>query len=208
VPGSNNNHLAGVADDGNLYWFANPKDTGGSARKPHWFSHYIGAADKGCSIAAGYLSSTNHMDVVVMSNENNWGGGILRFSPTSNINAAWNKSTIDSGYRAIHQGNVYDVNGDGKNDLIVGEQWQAGHTWEGNRPLHPSLTQSRLTVFYGNGSGGFTPSVLATDGMQNQVVGEMSGHTAICGANHGHYYADGEKNPVVCFYERRHQGAD
>jgi hypothetical protein len=183
--------IVGINGTGKLAWWENPRDGGGFARSGVWNEHEIGPAHLGVSVVAGKFSSYVN-DVIVGSNEvlNNtvYGGGLVRFSPTNGVFNTWHATTINSTYRYVHQINAFDVNHDGKLDAVAGEQEQS--------------SKKRLAVFYGDGSGGFTQTVLWTGGTHNQVVVNITrNNTAIMGSNHHHY---GVADPVLAFVERPH----
>ncbi len=62
--------------------------------------------------------------------------------------------------------------------------------------------QKRLTIFFGDGHGNFTPQILANTGGHNQVAGDVTGDgdLDILNANHG--WA-GAAHPIELFLNQR-----
>jgi hypothetical protein len=183
-------NIAGVDPSGNVSWWENPREAGGNARTGTWTQHIIAKVTgaTGASIATGVLDSSGRMDIAVCSNEvednvTDTQGLVWYGAPVDRRAGTWTLHTVDSSYRDVHQIDIADMNNDGIQDLVVTEQEQAAGD-------HPG-TPSRVTVFYNDGAGNFTPSVLATTGGQNQVVGDIDGDgdLDILSANHGFYGA-------------------
>src|SRR5207248_7693931 len=94
-------------------------------------------------------------------------------APIDRRNGTWIKHTIDTTYQCVHNLRTADVDQDGFADIVAAEQEQSA--------------QKRLTIFYGDGIGGFTPQILSTQGGHEQVLGDVTGHgdLDILNANHG-----------------------
>ncbi len=191
-------NIVGADGNGNISWWENPQESGGDARSSRWNQWYIAPGNVGNSFATGVLTRSGAMDVVTASNEvedgRTYDGGLVWFEPPSDRrNGVWTAHTIDASYRDAHQIDVLDMNHDGMQDIVVGEQEQAGGAPQ-IAADHPGIP-SRVTIFNGDGNGGFMPQVLSTDGGQNQVAGDITGNgnMGVLSANHGYY---GAANPL------------
>jgi hypothetical protein len=173
---------------GNLVYWQNPIEFGGNPLDgSQWTEHVIQAnvpAGPGASIATGYLTQSGRMDVVVVQNEGegNFSDGLYWYQNEGN--GVFQQHLLDASYQAVHQIDIADMNNDGTQDIVVGEQEQAD--------MGPNLNGppgGRLAIFYNDGNGNFTQQVISNFGIQNQVVGDVdgNGYLDIFGANHGFY---------------------
>jgi hypothetical protein len=182
-------NIVGVdQNNGDLVYWQNPREFGGNPLDgSQWREHIIQTAVPagiGASIATGYLTSSGRMDIVVAQNEGegSFQDGLWWYQNLGGGN--FQQHLLDGSYQAVHQINIADMNNDGTQDIVVGEQEQAD--------MGPNLTGppgGRLAVFYNDGNGNFTPQVISNMGIQNQVVGDVfgTGWLDIFGANHGVY---------------------
>jgi len=173
-----------AANDEGVYWFKNPKLTGGDPRTDPWPGYRVGGANRGVAIGTGVFNRGRD-SIVVASNEEipeAWKSGLVWYDTPPDPTQAWVAHLVDSTYRAVHQINTGQV--DGRPYFIVAEQEQTCGT-----PLaaavHPS-SPCRVTMFQFEG-GSFVPFSLSEQGTHNQSAIEYNGGVLIVGANHGIY---------------------
>jgi hypothetical protein len=173
-----------AANDAGVYWFKNPRLTGGNPRTDPWPGYRIGDANRGVAIATGVFNHP-YESVVVASNEEvpaSWTQGLVWYEPSPDPAQAWISHSVDSTYRLVHQINTGRING--RAYFIVGEQEQTCGT-----PLVPAmhpLLPCRVTMFqFDNGS--FIPFSLSGQGTHNQSAIEYNGGVLVVGANHAIY---------------------
>lgn len=184
-----------------LTWYENPREWGGAARTSGWNAHLIDAStgSEEQPIGAGRLTSDGRMSLV----GNPPGQGLVWWqAPVDRRSGAWVKRMINSSYQAIHKIVAVDMDNNGTLDLVVGEQEQS-HDPAGG-PY--TFNNDRVTVFYNNGSGGFTEQVLETTGGQNNVAMDVDGDgdKDILNVNHGFY---GAPHPIELFINNLNSGA-
>jgi hypothetical protein len=167
-----------------VYWFRNPKLTGGNPRSDPWPGFNVGSGNLGVSIATGVFNSSGE-GIVVASNEQlptPWTSGLVWYEPPSDPTQTWFSHSVDSTYRAVHQINT--GNFDGTPYFIVGEQEQACGTPH-IAGAHPDIP-CRVTMFRFN-NGSFSAFPIYQQGTQNQSVIPYDGGLLAVGANHGVY---------------------
>ena len=167
-----------VAGYGNrIIWYENPRESGGDARRGTWIRHVAAViAEAGeNTFATGVFSPSGRMDLIVGSNEDHPHNppGLYRVIAPADRRSAWTVQTIDSTYVAMHQISLADMNDDGTLDLIILEAEQAHNT---GPDFNQNFNKQRVAIFYNDGTGNFTPEVIATSGGHNQVVGDVEGN--------------------------------
>jgi hypothetical protein len=178
-------NVVGATNSG-VYWFRNPKLTGGNPRSDPWPGFYVGSGNLGVSIATGVFNGSGE-SIVVASSEpvpTPWLPGLVWYEPPSDPTQTWFTRSVDSTYRAVHQINT--GNFDGAPYFIVGEQEQACGTPR-IAGAHPDIP-CRVTMFRFN-SGSFSAFSIYQQGTHNQSVIPYNGGLLVVGANHGVYGA-------------------
>jgi hypothetical protein len=173
-----------AANDGGVYWFRNPKLTGGKPRTDPWAGFRVGDANIGVSIATGAFNRAGE-SIVVASNEElpaSWAPGLVWYEPPSDPTRTWTSHPVDSTYRAVHQINTGTFNG--RPYFIVGEQEQACGTSR-IAAIHPGLA-CRVTMFHFD-KGSLNPFPIYQHGTMNQDVIHYDGGLLVVGANHAVY---------------------
>jgi hypothetical protein len=173
-----------AANDSGVYWFKNPKLTGGNPRTDPWPGSRVGDGNRGVSIATGVFNRSGE-GIVVASNEElpkPWAPGLVWYEPPPDPTQTWFSHSVDSTYRAVHQINTGSFNG--RPYFIVGEQEQACGTPR-IAAVHP-LIPCRVTMFQFKDAS-FTPFPIYEQGTQNQSVIHYKNGLLVVGANHGVY---------------------
>jgi len=173
-----------AANDSGVYWFKNPKLTGGNPRTDPWPGSRVGDGNRGVSIATGVFNRSGE-SIVVASNEElpkPWAPGLVWYEPPPDPTQTWFSHSVDSTYRAVHQINTGSFNG--RPYFIVGEQEQACGTPR-IAAVHP-LIPCRVTMFQFKDAS-FTPFPIYKQGTQNQSVIHYKNGLLVVGANHGVY---------------------
>jgi hypothetical protein len=188
------------ANDSGIYWFENPREHGGNARTDRWIAHRIGDNDTGGpTFGTADVNGDGRIDLIQAPNEDAQGsrGLIWWEAPADRRNGTWTAHTIDNTWQFVHQVSLADFNKDGKTDLLITEQEQS-HDPDGG-PY--KFDNDRIAVLYSDGSGNFTPQVLATTGGHNQVAADIDGDGSVdfFSANHGYF---GAPNPIELFLNR------
>jgi hypothetical protein len=176
-------NVVGATNSG-VYWFRNPKLTGGDPRSDPWPGSYVGDGNLGLVIATGVFNEPSE-SIVVASGEQiptPWLPGLVWYEPPSDPTQAWLSHSVDSTYRAVHQINTGKFNGIPY--FIVGEQEQACGTPR-LAAQHPGIP-CRVTMFRFN-NGSFSPFSIYQQGTHNQTVISYNGDLLVVGANHGYY---------------------
>jgi hypothetical protein len=161
-----------------IVWLENPREHGGNARTDPWITHVIGPGYDQNGLAVTYATADfngdGRMDVATAVSETCTTFPVLWWeAPADRRNGTWIKHTIDSTYQCVHNLRTGDVDKDGFMDIVAAEQEQSA--------------QKRLTIFYGDGLGGFTPQILSTQGGHEQVLSDVENDSDldILNANHG-----------------------
>ncbi len=188
-----------------IYWFENPRETGGNARTGTWIAHLIASNDTGGpTLVTGDFDGDGRMDIVQVPNEAAQGTqGLIWYSaPADRRTGTWTKHTIDTTWQAVHWIEVADVDNDGHLDLIISEQEQA-HDPSGGPYTY---NNDRVAVYYGDGAGHFTPQILENTGCQNVVSSDLSGDGDLdfFACNHGVF---GAPHPVELWVNNLHGSA-
>ncbi|MDB6087422.1 MAG: repeat protein [Gammaproteobacteria bacterium] len=184
-------HLVGADHSGGVFWYENPRLTGGNARTANWVKHYIGPGNVGNSFAAGRISSMKD-DVITAANEHEGPGGttdargITWYEQPDDPGAAWIAHDVASSYRDVHEINLGDWQ-DGTPYFLVAEQEQACDPArpEGRPPTHPGIP-CRIAMFQWT-HGELRETVLANASTQNQAILPWHGGLLMADANHGVY---------------------
>ena len=173
-----------AANDSGVYWFKNPKLTGGNPRTDPWLGSRVGDGNLGVALATGVFNRSGE-GIVVASGEElpaPWAPGLVWYEPPLDPIQPWVSHSVDSTHRWIHQINTGNFNG--RPYFIVAEQEQACGT-----PLvaatHPGIP-CRVTMFQFK-EGSFIPFSIYDKGTQNQAVIHYKGGLLVVGANHGVY---------------------
>ncbi len=175
-----------AANDAGVYWFENPRLSGGNPRTDPWPGHRIGEANRGVSLASIDLKQPT-ASVVVASNEDvpeGWASGLVWYEALPDPALPWMAHAIDPTYRLVHQINTGFTGGHPY--LVVGEQEQTCGT-----PLIPAMHPDlpcRVTMFRFDGRA-FVPFPLSGQGTHNQSAIEYDGGVLVAGANHGIFNA-------------------
>jgi hypothetical protein len=173
-----------AANDSGVYWFKNPKLTGGNPRTDPWPGFRVGDGNRGVSIGTGVFNRSGESIVVASSEElpAPWAPGLVWYEPPPDPTQPWVSHSVDSTYRWVHQINTGSSNG--RPYFIVGEQEQTCGT-----PLvaatHPGIP-CRVTMFQFK-EGSFIPLPIYEHGTHNQSAINYKGGILIVGANHGIY---------------------
>jgi hypothetical protein len=173
-----------AANDSGVYWFKNPKLTGGNPRTDPWPGSRVGDGNLGVSVATGVFNRSGE-SIVVASNEElptPWAPGLVWYEPPPDPAQTWFSHSVDSTYRAVHQINTGNFKG--RPYFIVGEQEQACGTPR-IAAIHP-LIPCRVTIFQFK-DGSFIPFSIYEHGTQNQSVIHYKDGLLVVGANHGVY---------------------
>jgi hypothetical protein len=175
-----------AANDSGVYWFKNPKLTGGNPRTDPWSGSRVGDGNRGVSIATGVFNRSGE-SIVVASNEElpaPWAPGLVWYEPPPDPTQTWFSHSVDPTYRFVHQINTGHLNG--RPYFIVGEQEQTC-----GAPLvaasHSGIP-CRVTMFQFK-EGSFIPFSIYEQGTHNQSVILYKGGLLVVGANHGVYGA-------------------
>jgi hypothetical protein len=177
-----------------IYWFENPRETGGDARTGTWIPHLVGSAynaDSEPRMATADFNGDGRMDFVTGQAEGNFplpsDGVIWWEAPADRRNGTWQKHTIASPYEAVHKLQVADLDGNGTPDIAMAEQEQS--------------VQERVSVFLNDGHGNFTEQILSTGSGHNIALGDVDGDGLpdILNAPHGFF---GFNHPVELFLNR------
>src|SRR6185437_4263980 len=184
-------HLAGADPSGALYWYENPRLTGGTARRAHWTKHLIGPGNVGNSFAAGRLSSTRD-GVISAPNEHEGPGGatdergIVWYEQPATPTDPWIPHNIGADYRDIHEISVGTWNGDTPYVLVAEQENACDPAMpEGNPPTHPGIP-CRITLFQWTGAD-MRSKILTHDSTHNQAIVPWRGGLLMADANHGAY---------------------
>jgi hypothetical protein len=176
-------NVVGATNSG-VYWFRNPKLTGGNPRSDPWPGSYVGDGNLGVSIATGSFNGSGEGIVVAPSEltPTSWASGLVWYEPPANPTQTWLSHSVDSTYRAVHQIDTGNFNGIPY--IIVAEQEQACGT-PGIAAEHLGIP-CRVTLFqFKNGS--FNPFSIYEQGTQNQSVISYDGGLLVVGGNHGYF---------------------
>lgn len=176
-------NIVGATNSG-IYWFRNPKLTGGNPRSDPWQGFYVGGGNVGVSLATGVFNGSGE-SIVVASNEpypTPWLPGLVWYEPPPDPRQAWFSHSVDPTYRDVHEINVGEFGGIPY--FIVGEQEQACGTPR-IAASHPGLP-CRVTMFqFVNGS--IKPFSIYDHGTQNQSAISYNGGLLVVGSNHDVY---------------------
>ena len=174
-------------------WRENPREHGGNARTDPWISHVIGPSygvgEAEAAYAAADFNGDGRMDVATADAESCDNEPVLWWeAPADRRTGTWLRHVIDPSYQCIHNLRTADMDGDGNADIIGSEMEQS--------------VQKRLSIFFSDGHGNFTPQILANTGGHNQVAGDVTGDgdLDILNANHG--WA-GAAHPIELFLNQR-----
>ena len=156
-----------------IVWFENPRERGGNARTGSWVRRTVGRG-YGCpggstecetvaTVETADLNRDGRMDVVSGQAEGDPvpPGGLRWFEAPVNRTQPWTERTIDAGFESTHNVRAGDMDGNGTQDLVAGEQDQS--------PL------KRVAVFFNDGAGNFTRQIVSNDASHNVVVGDVDG---------------------------------
>jgi len=186
-------HLVGSDRTGKIYWYENPRLSGGNARTANWVKHYIGVGNVGNTFAAGRWSGAKD-DVLTVDNEHEGPGGagdnrgITYYEQPSDPTAPWIAHGMGASYRDVHELSLGQWHG-GIPYVLVAEQEQACDPArpEGRPPSHPGVP-CRISIFQWL-DGAPRKSVLAATGTHNQSLLPWHGGLLMADSNHGVYGA-------------------
>jgi hypothetical protein len=172
-----------AANEAGVYWFRNPKLTGGNPRRDPWPGSYVGRGNEGIAIATGVFNDAGESIVIadgepVPTRE----PGLVWYEPPRNPTQIWMSHSVDATYQSVHQINTGNFND--RPYIIVGEQEQACGTpvWEAEHPGVPC----RVTMFQFE-KGSFSAFPIYQQGTHNQSVIPYNGGLLVVGANHAFY---------------------
>jgi hypothetical protein len=186
-------HLVGADPSGNIFWYENPRRTGGNARTAHWVKHFVGPGNVGNSFATGQLSSEKYVIVTAANEHEGPGGatdsrGITLYEQADNPQDPWIARRLGPSYRDVHEISFGHWNGTTP-FVLVAEQEQACDPArpESRPPTHPGIP-CRITMFQWANDGP-REHVLADKSTQNQAILPWRGGLLMADANHGVYGA-------------------
>ncbi len=188
-------NIVGATTTG-LYWFRNPRETGGNARTGTWTAFKIGDHDTGgpC-LATMDVNGDGRMDLVQCPNEGTQGTtGLVWWQAPADRTQLWTKHTIDTNWQAVHWIEPADMNNDGHLDFIISEQEQA-HDPSGGPYTY---NNDKVGIYYDDGLGNLTFQLLETTGGQNVVSADIEGDGDLdfAFANHGVF---GAPHPIELY---------
>jgi hypothetical protein len=186
-----------------IVWYENPREHGGNARTDPWTMYTVGPGYD-CAFCAGQdvaisatadLTGDGRMDIVVGqaeadTNDNAPPGGLRWFEMPPDPTQPWIGHTLDSSLQFTNNIRIADIDGNGSPDVVAGAGDQA--------------SQPRAMVYYNNGTGGFVPSQISSNGDGTHSVAvadvEADGDFDVLGGQHGYF---GAPDPLSLYVNGR-----